>query len=102
MMAPLRWCLIVSEEEPVYEFVKGKGWIINPGVIVTRQNKTYRVEMRVPNPGELCCWDYTSNGYSPEKWAEWFRKTHHTCDYESLQHDLTKANIQWVTFVEIE
>lgn len=41
--------------EPIYEFVKGQGWVIAPqNIIVIGCGTRVRVEFRTPNEGELC------------------------------------------------
>jgi hypothetical protein len=57
--------------EPIYEFVKGQGWVVNPPTIVTMRCKArVKIEIRDPEPGERCIWDWAP-GHSVDWWIGW-------------------------------
>jgi hypothetical protein len=91
--------------EPIYEFIRGQGWVANgePPVLVSKNGKTYRVEMRKPEPGEFCCYDMVGSPdcYTPERWAGWFKTVYNQYTYDQLKSDIKKPGLSWVTFVEV-
>lgn len=39
--------------EPVYEYVKGKGWLVIPGLVLTfRDGRAAIIQFRIPKPDE--------------------------------------------------
>ena len=85
--------------DPLYEYVKGKGWIINPPVR-SRNRKYYYVELRKPNPGECCCYSNNEKYASLQAWKEWIAGNM-PYSYETLKSELKDERLFWCTFVEV-
>lgn len=83
--------------EPLYEFVKGKGWVIvNDHVVTTTYGKTWRLELRKPEPGEHCCWTYNKTDLA--FWASWV-KIQSPYHYSDLAGAIERTGITWCTFI---
>jgi hypothetical protein len=59
----------VTSDEPIYEFVRGVGWITNKpldNVVTMLCGTKVRLELKRPGPGDL--WDASYNHKSLEDW----------------------------------
>lgn len=60
--------------EPTYEYVKGEGWVINPGRIHTFACGTKaRLELKIPLKGER--FRYSSGDWDMDRWVLFFTES---------------------------
>lgn len=60
--------------EPIYQFVKGQGWIPTDGDIVTLSDGArVKLECREPVDQELCIWTYCADMLDLAAWTTWAR-----------------------------
>lgn len=97
--------------EPTYEYVKGKGWVLQScGVAYfSFDNKQYMVLDRPPNIGELCIWSSRHNqfyvkGGKPnlKNWAEYLTRNFKACEEYNAEIDkLAGRKVDSPVFVTI-
>lgn len=73
------WCEI-DESEPIYTYIKGKGWVVNPpNLITTKDRQNILIEVRDPEPGDKYMYAGTPSGSKPwglEQWTDYLKSNH--------------------------
>ena len=89
--------------EPIYEFVKGKGWQLETVDSCIIQG--HRFEVRKPLPGEMYTYCYPNSRWADEtkvKWSEW-KLLEGTFSFANFYKDGGKAveNLNVITVVAV-
>jgi hypothetical protein len=75
----------MSNQEPIYQYKRGEGWVIGPLGKVHEYSDTkekFTIEVRMPSPGEKFLWSV--NNRTPEWWKEHLDN----CPYNTYHVDI--------------
>jgi hypothetical protein len=88
--------------EPLLEYKRGEGWIYEcrKSYPSSLSGMVY-IELRKPNPGELCCWVDNRDEHTEEEWADWI-KCSRGYRYTTLEHEMLDLPYRyWCTFIPV-
>lgn len=86
--------------EPIYEFVKGEGWVVRnteSAVVTMRCGTVVRIEKRTPQRGEYYCWK-SYDSWTMEGWANWV-KGEYLMDIPKYRHSGNRLGADHITVV---
>lgn len=90
----------MSSQEPIYQYVKGQGWVVGPSVpcrdIRLACGTKVRIELRKPNPGEI--WDCGS----PTTLDSWEKVLRNLVLRHLSVDDPIERETNWCTIIPLE
>ncbi len=101
--------------EPVYEYVKGQGWVVTsfPVHVFVCNGYTVRAEARPPQEGEYAASSYnTDYDFCPggvinfSQWEKWFIQCWGVSPFPedkttTYERNRNRKELAWVTFVKV-
>jgi hypothetical protein len=85
--------------EPNLVFKRGEGWVYEKP-FPSYNHGAVSIELRKPNPGELCCYSEAKADNNVEFWADWI-----ICNrgyrHSALSRNLDRDDIYWCTFIPV-